>query len=400
MASEVQEINVNMLGDFSMSLNGNVVVEKLEKKSKPWEVFCYLVLNRDKHISNKTLLSAIWFDDNLADPANVLKNAIYSLRKKLYAAGDKDNTIIVFSDGGYKISPDIKINLDVERFFELREEANKLPKDSEQQAEACRAALEQYTGNFLASLKQDLWVLPISINLKRKYTNCATMLCAYLWKQQEYDKLLDVATEAYAINPRDEKISIYMFRVLEIQKMHRVIITLYTQCLKKYREEIGTLPPTEIRRIYRSATENVTKAEQDIILIKTEFESTIQPDNSKETVQIYTYPEAKQLFPYWKKTAAKMQATIILALFTLSIPKERVDAYYDLTLALESLKVIAQNRLGKNDSIIRYSRNQHILVMSTLSLAHARKLRDVIYSDFDALDIGGKFDVDIKLVEV
>lgn len=69
----LQKIAIKMLGDFSVVADGRCVVDATAKLTKPWQLFCYLALNREHVTPSSVLLQELWGGEELADPANVLK---------------------------------------------------------------------------------------------------------------------------------------------------------------------------------------------------------------------------------------------------------------------------------------------------------------------------------------
>ena len=83
----LQKIAIKMLGDFSVVADGRCVVDATAKLTKPWQLFCYLALNREHVTPSSVLLQELWGGEELADPANVLKNTVYALRRELAIKG-------------------------------------------------------------------------------------------------------------------------------------------------------------------------------------------------------------------------------------------------------------------------------------------------------------------------
>ena len=92
----LQKIAIKMLGDFSVVADGRCVVDATAKLTKPWQLFCYLALNREHVTPSSVLLQELWGGEELADPANVLKNTVYALRREL--AGPGKSVVIVIPD--------------------------------------------------------------------------------------------------------------------------------------------------------------------------------------------------------------------------------------------------------------------------------------------------------------
>ena len=111
----LQKIAIKMLGDFSVVADGRCVVDATAKLTKPWQLFCYLALNREHVTPSSVLLQELWGGEELADPANVLKNTVYALRRELAGPVKPAESPILFRAGGYCLNGHIKWSVDTER---------------------------------------------------------------------------------------------------------------------------------------------------------------------------------------------------------------------------------------------------------------------------------------------
>lgn len=64
----LQKIAIKMLGDFSVVADGRCVVDATAKLTKPWQLFCYLALNREHVTPSSVLLQELWGGEELAGP--------------------------------------------------------------------------------------------------------------------------------------------------------------------------------------------------------------------------------------------------------------------------------------------------------------------------------------------
>lgn len=397
---QVENVKVDMLGGFSVWVNGTEVVNEAPKLTKPWQLFCYLLLHREKFVSNRKLISMLWADDELTDPANVLKNAIYSLRKELCGGESSTESPIIYSSGGYRFDPAVKLDLDADRFERLCDSALSAPAESEEKLELCRQVLDAYSGDFLPMLDQDLWVVPLTLGYKQQYLECMHELCEILWRKEEYRELLEVCTTAISLEPLDETLTVYMFRAMEALKMLRVIVTTYSKIAREYEEELGGEPPAEAQRIYRAASERINKTEQDIIVIKTEITGGESDTRSQRGAYFCSYSGLKQMYALMKRSAERNNQSLVLALFTLDSVKGIVATPFDMNRAMAEFKVVALNNLRKTDAIARYSKNQYVMLMSVTSLDDGRIVRDRIKEKYARTTASSLVDVDVKLTEV
>lgn len=397
---QVDSIKVEMLGGFSVWVNGELIVDDVPKLTKPWQLFCYLVLHRDKFITNRKLIAMLWADDVLTDPANVLKNAVYSLRKELCGGESLTESPIIYSTGGYRFDPSVSLELDVDDFLELCENAKNNQDGPDQRTALCRQAVTAYKGDFLPMLDQELWVVPIALDCKRSYLGCVHALAEQLWQKRLHKELLDIAATATVFEPLDEKTTVYLFRALDALRMYRVIVTTYSKVAQNYEDTLGGEPPVEVQRIYNAASERINKTEQDIIVIKTEMTGTAQTTRPQRGAYYCSYSNLKHMYTIMKRSADRNDQVLVLALFTLSPAKNVTVTQYDMTRAMAEFKVVAMNTLRKADAIARYSRNQYVMLLTVNSLDDGRSVRDRIRESYSNAASSRKMMIDVKMTEV
>ncbi len=397
---QVENLRVEVLGGFSVWLNGQLVMSNVPKLTKPWQLFCYLVLHRDKFVSNRKLISVLWPDDSLSDPANVLKNAVYSLRKELCGGESDTDSPIIYSTGGYRFDPAVELDLDADRFIGLCEAAAEAG-EGDERTELYRQAVEAYKGDFLPLLDQDLWVVPLALEYRQRYIACAHGLCEALWRQENCKELLDVASAAVEADPLDDISMIYLFRAMDALKMYRVIVTTYSRMSQHYEDALGTSPPAETRNIFQAASERINKTEQDIIVIKTELTETDQSARPQQRGAYFcNYTNLRHMYGLMKRSAERNNQVLVLALFTLTAAKNATTIQFDLTRTMAEFKVVAMNNLRKADAFARYSRNQYVMLLSVNSLDDGRLVRDRICDSFAHAATSRHMAVDVKLSEI
>ena len=211
----LQKIAIKMLGDFSVVADGRCVVDATAKLTKPWQLFCYLALNREHVTPSSVLLQELWGGEELAAPANVLKNTVYALRRELAGPVKPAESPILFRAGGYCLNGHIKWSVDTERFEQLCEKAERCTGGSEAKMAAWRKAEGAFRGELLPQLAGEVWVMRAARGFTRRYLASARALCACLAGENAYGELLDVASRASVTDPLDEDIALWTFRALD-----------------------------------------------------------------------------------------------------------------------------------------------------------------------------------------
>ncbi len=397
---QIQKITVHVLDSFSVWVNDELVVQSASRLTKPWQLFCYLILNREKFISSRKLIATLWEDDSLADPANVLKNAVYSLRKELCAGESMAESPIIYSSGSYRFDPAVTLEFDLDYFTSHCALSKKEGEPVELCMEHCREAMDVYKDDFLPQLDQELWAVPYFIENRQRYLDCVHRLCEHLHKKQLYRELLDVANKPFQLDMLDDETLIFQLTALNELKMYRVVVTTYSKMVRQYRNTLGGTPPSEARKLYQVASEKVNKTEQDIMIIKADITSGEHVSRPQRGAYFCNYSDFHSVYGLLKRSSDRNRQILVLALFTLMPHQKSNSAPNDLARGMAEFKVVAMNTLRKADTFARYSQNQYAVLLSVASLEAGRLVRDRICESFTKTPAGRVYTLDVKLAEV
>lgn len=359
----IESIRIELLGGLSVWADGQQLVDNAAKINKPWQVFCFLVLNRMVPSAPARMISALWPDEKLSDPGNVLKNTVYALRREFKAATSPKESPILFENGGYICNPHITFEVDVEQFEKAC--TGGMAAEGEKKVTQLTEAVSMYKGDLLPQLDAEVWVMPLAVYYKKRYSDCVQALCGLLYETRRYSELLAEATAANQVDPMEEEYYLYIFRALYALGMHRVIIPTYHKTARIFSEELGVSPGTEIQEIYRAASEKIDQIEQDIMIIKDDLREVTQ-DNRPINGPLYcTYDVFKYLFQMVARSSERSGASIVIILLTLQGEEGRLPAAKTLSAAMSQIKaLILGGLLRKSDTLARYSKSQFIIMLS------------------------------------
>ena len=65
-------IYVNMLGEFSITIGSQVIMDRNNQSKKPWSLLEYLITFRDRNIPVEELIDLFWKDEASNNPAGAL----------------------------------------------------------------------------------------------------------------------------------------------------------------------------------------------------------------------------------------------------------------------------------------------------------------------------------------
>ena len=177
-----QQLNIRMLGEFSITCGDVTVDDSSNRMKKVWLLLAYLIYTRGKRNTQDQYIAVIRGADSVEvdDPAGRLKALFYRSRMMLdQLYEDAGHELIVRKNGAYCWNPDISVCLDVEEFDRLRAMAASAASDGEKLS-LYRQALSLYRGDFLPKLSMEPWVMPVSAYYHQAFLDTAVGALALL----------------------------------------------------------------------------------------------------------------------------------------------------------------------------------------------------------------------------
>lgn len=359
----LQTIKISMLGGFSLTADDHGVIVDAGKLTKPWQLLCYLAVNHDRIVPAEELMTALWDDDELADPANVLKNAVYAVRREIAGKAKPGDGPILYRAGGYCLNPALHFVIDTQVLDALCAAADALAPDAPGRTDTYHKAVAAYTGDFLPMADTEVWIAPYVRCYKLRYAAAARSLCACLEAAEAWDEMLTVSTRASLCVPLDEECLLYSLRAMEKLQMPRAIVAAYSKSARFFEEEVGQTLGPEIRRLYAAAAERVNKTEQDLMVIREDLLDASPDARPLKGAYYCSYDVFKRMYSLVQRTADRGKQKLVLLLITLQDGKRHLPSSQLLLETMTELRIAVQVCLRRSDTFARYSKNQYIVLL-------------------------------------
>ena len=99
-------IEIRMLGDFEIRVNGKPVLAVLGQSRKTTALVQYLVLQRGERVTHKVLTDTLWAGERSSNPEMALRAILHRFRNMIEAEGlDELRNCILTSRGCYQWNP-------------------------------------------------------------------------------------------------------------------------------------------------------------------------------------------------------------------------------------------------------------------------------------------------------
>ena len=361
----MKELKVEMLGGLSVFADGVQVHTGKERITKPWKLFCMLLIGRKAPIPTSYIIDVLWGDAEIEDYANTAKNAVYMLRRQLEGSAPLKNSVILFKQGGYMLNPALDIQWDCDVFFSLCEEAANEKQSVQSRVESCKAALALCKGDFLPTIGFEQWALPFSMLCQKRYIECAHTLEKLYFDEGKYADTLHLAENVTLSYPLDEESYVFMFRAMEMLEFYAPIITTYYKISGYFEEELGTDLCAEIREIYTRATERTSRTTQDMAIIREDLRQQTRGSAFHSGGFYCDYGTFKALYQMVARMAARSGGTVMLLLLDLVDSQNRTPARQSLAVVMAELRERVRVSLRRSDTFAKYSANQYIIMLQT-----------------------------------
>src|SRR6266545_2887415 len=215
-------------------------LENLDSR-KVQELFCYLLLHRDRPHPRETLAGLLWGETSTAQSRANLRRTICQLQRAL---GDQGCALLV--DEWVQIAPQADLWLDVARFEQAFALVQAQPGErlDDRCAKIVEEAVALYTGDLLGGCYQD-WCLFERERLQNIYLALLDKLMAYCEAHRTYEQGLGYGTRILRCDRAHEQTHRRMMRLRYLAGDRTAALRQYQRCVAALQEELG-IAPTEL----------------------------------------------------------------------------------------------------------------------------------------------------------
>lgn len=348
-------IEIRMLGDFEIRVNGKPVLATLGQSRKATALVQYLVLQRGERVPHKVLTDTLWAGERSSNPDMALRAILHRFRNMIEAEGlDELRNCILTSRGCYQWNPHLDCTVDVFRVGDLSEQARR-EEDPEKRAKLYEQIVDLYRGRLLPQSASEQWVEGVSVRLHGQYRTAMLSLLELCKKWGESTRIISLCNHALELDPYEERLYLEEIVALEALGRHNE-----AQELARRGTAMGCLhhaiEPGRAGSAYRQMRQADRNMEGEVAKLVAAL-----PDTENIGACICDFETFKGIYRVQRGVQARYGLPVFLAIMTVA-PGQ--DAEPDETSTMvDQLGELIHTSLRQCDVAARYTETQYVIML-------------------------------------
>lgn len=375
------QLQINMLGGFSLHYNDKVIDYQSSRSHKLWLILEYLITFREKEITQNELIELLWGDEFTENPANTLKTLLHRLRTMLDELGFvSGKEMVIYNRGVYAWNSKLDCVVDTDQFASLcalGDESEKV----EQKTMYYLSALEYYKGDFLPKSSLEPWVVPIHTYYHSEYLRVVRACVELLKEQNRFHDIVTVCQQAVAIDPYEESLHYELIQAMLAIGAQQTALNHYEYVVDLFYSEFGINLSDEMTELYKELIKVDNSMEVDLNVIM----QNLQEEEDRQGAFYCEYSLFREIYQLESRSISRNGQSVYLCLLSVTDGNSnRVESKKQQNAAMGQLRKAIQFSLRRGDVFTRYSVSQYLILLPTISYENCEMVLKRIVRNFKA----------------
>lgn len=235
-------LRIRLFGKFRAERDGRAMggLDAL----KVQELFCYLLLNRDRPHHREALAGLLWGDNTTSQSKKYLRHALWQLQLTLGSGGEKQpGEPLVIDPEWVSIPSSPELWLDVQVIDEALARVRGIPGQALESSHVAilEEAVQLYRGDLLEGWYQD-WCLYERERLQNIYLDMLDKLMAYCEAHRQYEAGTEYGAKILRFDRARERTHWRLMRLRYLAGDRAGALRQYERCVAALDEELGVKP--------------------------------------------------------------------------------------------------------------------------------------------------------------
>ena len=371
----MDELNIQMLGGFSLKLGDRELQDTDTRSKKVWTLLAYLIVHRDQVVTQSTLIDLLWGSEpDSTNPENALRITMHRTRGLLEQLSPEfGRSLILRRKGGYQWDGGGQV--DSERFEALCRQSTD---DPELRLRNLMEALSLYRGDFLPRQSGEVWVVPMAAYLHNLFVSAAGEAVELLVQQGRTQEAVAVCRRCIALEPYHEGFCRELMQLLAAAGDRRGAAEVYDRLSKRLFDDFGISPSEETRTVYRAAAHSPGER----VLSIDEVMGSLQETNPPSGALQCDYDYFRILCYALSRTLERSGNTIHIALLNAVPTAERELSRQSIDRVMGQLGQQIRLSLRRGDVFCQCSVTQYAVLLPKANFENSQIICDRILRAF------------------
>ena len=351
---------ITMFGEFTISNGKEIITDQANRSKKVWTLLEYLIVNKDRAVTQKELVDLLWPGSDTKDPINTLKVLMHRVRTLLDELGkDSGKKMIYYKSGAYGWNDELKCSIDTERFDIALN--NAAESEEGKKLDYLLQAIRLYEGDFLQKNGSEPWIMKLSAQYRTKLLHAASEACHILFEEGQYDELINICKHVSEISPYEEEFYLYLMKALVKTQQADKAQEEYHRVSELFFREFGITPSEELTAIYKEVVETSHVPEMNLEIIKEKLVE--EPTAGSFHCEFEFF---KTIYRLEARSAARTGQSVYIGLMTvMNAAGDDLPNQKTMNRVMDALHDTIRRTLRRGDIFTRYSLNQYLIMLPT-----------------------------------
>lgn len=355
-----KQIEIKMLGRFSILVDGADIASQLSKSKKGLALLQYLILQEGASVPNQQLYEVLWPSESSSNPESALKTLISRMRVILGKYSEKLSRCIVTDRGSYRFNMALELDVDLYEFKRIQTMLAAKRTVEEEDLPLYEHAVSLFTGDLLSDGNgQESWASSLHIELHREYLKLIYRYLDELERLEKYDEITYVCRKALEIDSFDEKLHISLMNAMLKMGSINEALMQHKHATEIYYKYLGMQPTEGIQEFYKKIISADKSLDESLSYICDELKST----SKNVGAFMCEYAIFKEIYNLQVRNLERVDMKVYVMLVMLRSMDGKQIEPIKLNNMMNGLQEIMRTSLRKGDVVSQFSASQFALLL-------------------------------------
>ena len=372
-------LHVKMLGNFSMTYNGQSITGKNKTSESQFNYLLEILLHAgSKGVERDYLEQSLFKSKDLDNIHHATQSVIYNAKKRLRDFDLPDVNFIYQKSGVYYWTEEIPVEEDAKTFELLIKEAEGI-KDTKKKIRKYLEAIHLYTGEFLENQLSTAWVARENWRYRKLFADTVSKTSELMKEADEYELLEDLGKYATAVQPLSDWETLTMEAYVFLGK-YKEAQDLYEKTVDLYLQEQGIRPSLKMIELINKLGEQLEFPHEMLGDIQDRLTEDSYHENGgylcSYPVFIGIYQTLSRIMERSGQSVFLMLCTIVDSKGNVLGPSKKLDELSD------RLGSAIHEAVRRSDVINKYSRGQYLVLLTNTTMENCKVVQRRINKKF------------------